>query len=1049
MIENNKNSYLTNFQVFPKFIFRSPLLTYVEVDELLKIKDKKEIIAAIKRFYKDPVIKLALYVSSINLYHLMETWLNSDILFDHKLNKSLLKYLLRMGTRSTPFGLFSGVSYGKLGSETNIILPSKELTKISVSLDMEYLYSIKENLLKEKEIKDNIKWYANPTLYQVGDSLKYIDYQYKGRERKFGLSVVNVTDHLQNVLEVSKKGVKIDEIAKILLQYDVDIDEACHFIDELIEKRILISELEPVLTNGYYFEHIKNTLYSISILNDTDIIKDFKEIDKKLEGLESCKAWNKENFESLKFTSIKPIFEPYMKFQLDSTKEPLNAEIDTQIIHDVENGINVLNKLNRNSDDSTINSFRKKFFERFEYEEIPLMQALDPEIGFNYFNPNVRDITPLVDNLNFTARNNNSKRQIDWLQRDTFLLKKILNARNSNSLHIDIKDEDIKDLKSNWDEVPDSFTVMISLNSLEKEGKHEEYINLIGGTGSTAINIFSRFTHIDQTLETISKDISEVEDKLNSDSIVAEFIYMPSHTRMGNIMQQSSKRKYYIPFTGGYPKNSDNLIYVDDLMLSIKDDKFIIRSKSLNKEIKIKSTNAYNFGFDTHPVFHFLGDLQYQNLKWPLVFDWGPLAFDYGFLPRVTYRNIILSPATWHLNQNDLQKFKISNKSISSEQIDNFKVTWSLPTRFLIAEHDNHLLIDLENELSIEMLKDILSKKNTLKVIEFLNPTNLVKNNKGESFFNEIGLLLTKKIENKTSINSSLSLGQEKKRKYITGEKWLFLKIYSGTKGADRILNDIIKNLVEKLLTEKLIKKWFFIRYADPDFHIRVRFYVENIKDNATIIELIKDKLAPFISNRIIHKVSYDTYNQELERYGFDSIDNTEDLFFIDSQITLTVLSFIKDKPNSEQYRWLYQFLAVDIFLEDFGLSLQEKLDLMTFLDKGRRRQHMNQQISYKFRELKEKIYNCLLEKDEDDVIKQITHVLKSKSETNRRVILELKKNYVSRNSEKDIYYLISNCIHMMVNRVCISRPNDHETLIYDFLLKYYTFLIKSNTRKT
>lgn len=69
---------------------------------------------------------------------------------------------------------------------------------------------------------------------------------------------------------------------------------------------------------------------------------------------------------------------------------------------------------------------------------------------------------------------------------------------------------------------------------------------------------------------------------------------------------------------------------------------------------------------------------------------------------------------------------------------------------------------------------------------------------------------------------------KEIQRAFIPGNKWLYFKLYTGYKTSDMILSKKIFVIINNLKRQNLIDKWFFIRYADPEHHIRIRFLMKN-----------------------------------------------------------------------------------------------------------------------------------------------------------------------------------------------------------------------------
>ena len=164
------------------------------------------------------------------------------------------------------------------------------------------------------------------------------------------------------------------------------------------------------------------------------------------------------------------------------------------------------------------------------------------------------------------------------------------------------------------------------------------------------------------------------------------------------------------------------------------------------------------------------------------------------------------------------------------------------------------------------------------------------------------------------------------KRKFIVGSEWLYYKIYCGAKTSDRILCELIKPVVEDLLSEKIIDSWFFIRYADPKLHIRVRFHhLSPFKIEITMKKLC-DKLESYIDSGLIWDLSIGVYNRELERYGQSLIEKTEQsIFYYDSMMIVNILDLIEG-DEGEVIRWKIGLRAINDLLDLFEYDEENKL---------------------------------------------------------------------------------------------------------------------------
>ncbi|WP_292011960.1 thiopeptide-type bacteriocin biosynthesis protein [Chryseobacterium sp.] len=100
------------------------------------------------------------------------------------------------------------------------------------------------------------------------------------------------------------------------------------------------------------------------------------------------------------------------------------------------------------------------------------------------------------------------------------------------------------------------------------------------------------------------------------------------------------------------------------------------------------------------------------------------------------------------------------------------------------------------------------------------------------------------------------------KRKLIPGTEWLYLKIYTGIKTADIILEETITPIIKYFQENNYISQWFFIRYNDPKSHLRVRFKLNNTDDYSRIFDKTNEALQKYIESGEISNIIIDTYNK-------------------------------------------------------------------------------------------------------------------------------------------------------------------------------------------
>ena len=278
-------------------------------------------------------------------------------------------------------------------------------------------------------------------------------------------------------------------------------------------------------------------------------------------------------------------------------------------------------------------------------------------------------------------------------------------------------------------------------------------------------------------------------------------------------------------------------------------------------------------------------------------------------------------------------------------------------------------------------------------------------------------------------------------RSFMPGDQWLYYKLYMGPKTSDLILTEVIKPIVEELQAKNVISKWFFIRFSDPDNHLRIRFLVNERNQFGELIQLLQIAFQSYLDEDQIWKIQIDTYHRELERYGFENIELAESLFSIESN---TVVDLLPVLESDDKLRWQIVLLLIDHLLNSFNFSLELKNNFLLSLNEAFSKEFgmdkpLKVQLDRKFREERKRITEILEDKDRTNEALLYCRKVIVKSNSELRGIAReiLSKNDLNQ-LNVSFTSLIRSYIHMLCNRYFITKPREHELVAYYLLSKYY-----------
>jgi thiopeptide-type bacteriocin biosynthesis protein len=284
---------------------------------------------------------------------------------------------------------------------------------------------------------------------------------------------------------------------------------------------------------------------------------------------------------------------------------------------------------------------------------------------------------------------------------------------------------------------------------------------------------------------------------------------------------------------------------------------------------------------------------------------------------------------------------------------------------------------------------------------------------------------------------------QKTPRTFSLGSEWLYYKIYCGVKTSDKILTEVIKPLTEQLMKKRLIDSWFFIRYADPEIHLRIRFHFTDLNQVGIVISLFQSAILEYEKNGLIWKVQTDTYQREIERYGTNSILLSEQIFHYDSECIVNILDMISG-DEGEELRWMFSVRAVDELLSDFNYSLEQKKELIevlktSFADEFNVNKNLKMQMDKRFRIHRKTITTVLDRKsDKTSELEPLFKLLKQKSDS----IKPISDFFLNLNQSNELKLSLNNLlashIHMLLNRLFKNKQRLHEMVVYDLMWRTY-----------
>ncbi|KAF6659318.1 lantibiotic dehydratase [Paenibacillus polymyxa] len=1034
------------------FLLRTPVISFDMYKSFFPEKcENKEYLKSytVQRMIElsnDPAIKEAISVSSPRLHEsLFRLQEEDDPRKQEQVLKGLMRYVLRMMTRPTPFGLFSGVTVGHFGETSQLYLKNTNAHRKRARPDMEWILKIIEKIESIPEVLCQLRLQSNPLIYRQGNRAK-IPYTTRygklvnGENDSVSVKASAVFDY---IMEVCAQPVLYSTLVKLVMRRFSEAGEerVDPYIRQLFEQEFLISELRPSTIKSDPFGHILAIVNPLYGMEDLKLL--LQSIHQDILLYNELPIGEGEERLNLLRQVMSEVSDIEMStLQVDLSLEDHSIVLNEYIRKDVERVAELFSQLASKTDDH-LKEYADEFLEKYGYRrEVPLLELLDEEMGLGapatYRHPQSRRRSLKTGKI--------AKTQAD---REQLLFQWFISSIHKGKYEMNLTDEMTAQLAYTEDSITrpalPSMELYFLLNTRDQQALDRgEYTLLLGpnpgsnGAGKT----FGRFMDLlGKPFEDEFQAIHQEEKSLYPEKIWAEVSYLPSSGRTTNVILVENFRDYEIAIGTSHALPDDQQIQVSDLVVGLRDDHFYLKSRKHNREVIPTTGHMLNYHHAPN-VYRFLIEVGLAGFgQWNTI-NWGIMA-QAPFTPRLRYNNIIFAPATWRMWFRQDKEKPLGAEALK-KAVAQFCLEWKVPRHVYLIQSDHRILLDLEHPLHIEELCKELKSGNSIALIEHIGGFEElpIYCSEGRLTAEFVFPLVRRPVISSGTLQEiaaasedvglapSMQIVSSAQRVHFPGGVWFYAKLYGMESRQNEFIGLYWDECIRQAKEMGIVEYAYYIRYADPESHIRVRFKMSSEKLVPDFFTMFHDWAKVWIREGLITKFVIDTYEPEIERYGGPELMGlAESMFADDSEVAAKLIRLNRFKQNKLDLD-IVAVLSVIHLLRQLGFNevesydvLNQKYDVREFLGEFRKERRF-------YLDLLDKAF-AQGEGQSQNQINDILDLFKIRETTAycyQQKILEQEKQSSLMNTKEDILFSI---IHMHLNRLLgIDRYRERKIMI-------------------
>ncbi|MFZ3557189.1 lantibiotic dehydratase [Streptomyces sp. BH055] len=450
------------------------------------------------------------------------------------------------------------------------------------------------------------------------------------------------------------------------------------------------------------------------------------------------------------------------------------------------------------------------------------------------------------------------------------------------------------------------LTVRVHSPSLAALDRGDFTLHVVGVSRSAGATT-GRFLHLlDERDRRRMKAAYAAVPAVHRHALLAQVDCLPMTSRAENVAR-APKAADLIISLGAHRAPDSDTVPLDDIAVTADADRLHLLSLKRRRPLHTMLLNAADLVQHTHPLARFLTEAPVALATPCTGFMWGNAASALPFLPALRYGRTLLSPARWHLAATDLPP-ATATWDTWDDALTRWRSDVDLPQYVYLSDADQALGLDLAEQAHRVLLRAHTNRHPTVTLHPAPTPEDLGWSG-GRAHEVVVPLVADQDV---APVRSSGPVTGRAHEHLPACDGHIYLKLYGHPDRQDAIL---LRHL-PPLLAELDSLGWWFVRYATPEHHLRLR--IETAPDSlGASLESVGAWLQRLRHHRLISHADLSTDLPELGRYGGPygtraALEAAESYFAADSAAVLAQLA-AQGGPDAPDGRAVTAASMVDI----------------------------------------------------------------------------------------------------------------------------------------